>query len=114
MQAKVDRGREFSCKRASCSAISLEERRGHSKVILSSFSCVEDGKIKRQTRNKYSMHVFFKAFSFFHSLSSSLIIFLLSVSTVSRNGLLSKRQTGVNKGREGVENRQTYVEMLYG
>ena len=29
-------------------------------VILSSSSCVKGWKIKRQTRNKYSKHVFFK------------------------------------------------------
>ena len=40
----------------------LEERKGHLKVILSPSSCARDLKIKRQTRNDYSMHVFLKSF----------------------------------------------------
>ena len=57
----------------------LEERKGHLKIILLSSSCVKDCRIKRQTRNKYNMYVFFKDFSFFHSFCSSLAVFQLSV-----------------------------------
>ena len=68
MRTKVDRGgRGFSCKWSSYSVWSLEERRGHLNVLSSSSSCVKDWKIKKQTRNKYCMHVFFKEFLFLYS-----------------------------------------------
>ena len=60
MRAKMDRGGKWlGCKRTSFSVRSLEERRGHLKVILST-SCVEDLEIKRQTRNKNNMNGFFE------------------------------------------------------
>jgi len=77
---------------------SLNAKRGNLKVISSS-SCTKDGKIKRQTRNKYSMRVFFRESLSLHSICSSLIVFQLSVRTGRGRGLLSKKQTGVDRER---------------
>ena len=35
-------------------------RKGHLRVILSLSSCINNRKIKRQARNRYSMHIFLK------------------------------------------------------
>ena len=82
--------------------VSLQERRGHLKSILSSSSCVEDRKIKRQTRNKYRMHVFFKEFLFLHSFLAALYLSSNSMSGRKEGGaLLSKKRTDMDRGEWG-------------
>ena len=54
------------------SVVSVGEKRAF-KRYLSSASCVEDSKTKRQTRNKYSMHVFLKS-SYFSIVAEALFM----------------------------------------
>ena len=75
---KSGRGVEFSCKWIFFPEWFLQGRREHLKAILSSFFWV---KVKRQTRNMYSMHVFFKDFLFLDSFCSFLIVFQLRIRT---------------------------------
>ena len=82
---------------------SLEERRGHLKAILWPSSCVKDWKTKRQTRNKYRMHVFFKKFLFSHSFYSSLFVFHLGVCTDRGGGFQAKSGLAWTGGERGVK-----------
>ena len=71
--------------------------KGTFKGILSSPFCVNDRKIKGQTRNKYNMHVFFKDVLFLDNFCSS------------------SKWTGVDRKRGAlVENCQKCAEILYG
>ena len=64
-------------------------------------------------RKKYSMHAFVKELIFSHGFAV-LYLYSNSVSTWIRGrGLLRKKQTGADRGRDGAENWQKFADILY-
>ena len=86
----------------------------HLQAILASPSFVKNRKMMRETRNKHRICILFTGF-----LNVILQLFnCLPTQCPHRHrvrGLLSKKQIGMDKGREGgVEDWQQCVDILYG
>ena len=64
---------------------------------------------------KCSMQIFFNEFFIFPYFFAALCLSSLSVSALAKGGgLLNKKRTGADRGKEGAQNWQKCEQVLYG